>query len=285
MLGSSCSPCCTPSELCSCGDITKTYEQQTAYVFSAGRWCCSGSKPSEVTIRLSATSVATSFLSYQALSGGYYSGYFYDAARGYYLKRYKRTLTIDMSSVNADYALASRIVPTQLGFVRQCAYAFGRFNYPRIFAGSGIAESPGDSQNYPSYTLSFMTGNSSVVGMSDTTGTIRREYEYMPVRYIGFSQFESTGGWTRDASLDTESSALSCTYNWATTYRSVLDAQACDIRPLGLSWGSTITVDPDVYVSGGALSGEGVRESSRSAPINGGPMVPQFSLVVEVLPA
>jgi hypothetical protein len=281
MLGSSCSPCC--AQLCSCGDTTKTYAQQTDSALSAGRWCCNGSKPSEVTVRLTASSVADTFVSYQ--DGSAYNLPYFDSVRGYYKKRYKRTLTIDLSTVSADYTLSLRRLPSQLYYAYQCAYSFGQFNYPRIFAGSGTVEYPSESQTFPSYTLKFMTGNSSAVGMSQTVGTIRREYEYMPYQYNGNGTYSPTGGWTRDAGLDTEASSLPCSYNFVVTRSVVLSSQACDIRPLGISWSSVVSVDPDVLIGGGIDSYDGVRESSGASPVGGGPMVPQFALTVEVLPS
>jgi len=261
MLGSSCSPCC--AQPCSCGDTTKTYEQQTNYAVSAGRWCCSGDRPAEVTVRMSATSVSDSFVSYQSV------GTFQDATRGYHQRRYKRTITLDVSSVTADYTLASRILPTQLSFVYQCAYAFGSVNFPRIYAGSGIAEYPAESQTYPSYTLTFMTGNSSVVGMRTTTGTIRREYEYRTGTNNN-GTFLNPGPWTRDATLDTEAGTLAISYNWAASFSSVQVAPACDIRPLGISWSSDITPN-FLTLPDGSTDSIGV-------------LGPLFSLSVQVLP-
>jgi hypothetical protein len=262
MLGSSCSPCC--SQPCACGDTTKTYAQQTDAAVSAGRWCCGGIKPSEVTVRTTAYGVANSFVSYQQVGS-----YFYTSSGGYFEKRFKRTITIDTSSINADYVLHNTIFPTQLSYVRQCAYGFGSVNYPRIYAGSGSAENPRESQTYPSYTLTFMTGNSSVVGMNATTGTIRREYEY---RNLVFSNhvFSPTGDWTRDALLDTESTSLSISYNWAASYNIVLNDQACDIRPLGISWSSDITPN-FLTLPDGSTDSIGV-------------LGPLFSLSVQVLP-
>jgi hypothetical protein len=115
-----------------------------------------------------------------------------------------------------------------------------------------------------------MTGNSSVVGMRTTTGTIRREYEYRTGTNSN-GTFLNPGPWTRDATLDTEPGTLAISYNWAASYSSVQSAPACDIRPLGLSWSSGIT--PNFSILPGGI------------PDSIGVAGPLFTLSVEVLSA
>jgi len=283
--------CCS----CKCGNTLAGYAGQATYGGFPGRWCCSGDRPSEITVEYAATATVSSWASYQYLSGGFFGFYFYDDVRGYYRKRYKRTLTLNIQTLNISYVLKA----TSLFWVNGpsnhtlCAYGFGLFAFPRIFPGyepgsvvNGFQTfSYYDVESFPSYTMTFQTGNSTIPGNQQTTGTIRREYEYRPYRlsFNGFGVFEPTGDWTRDATLDTESSAIDCSYLWAFTDRSVLSEQACDLRPRNLSWSGVITVSPDVGLPNNGS--ESVRIADGSEAIGGGSMIPQFSFTARILSA
>lgn len=287
MLGGSCSPCC--SQPCQCG-TEGPYESQTGIESSAGRWCCSGIRPSEITVRMTAQASQTTFYSYQTTPGPWFAGYFYDTARDrYYQKRYKRTLTLDVSSLNADYVLTAQNIYWGNQTALVCGYAYGPFAFPRIFPGyePGGVTINGlvyrvivDDQPFPSYTITFQTGNSGVLA-HQAAGTIRREYERRDMRYIGFFQFEPDGDWIRDESLDTEPSPVSCTYRWSMTSRSVFNEPACDLRGLGVHWQNEITVDRFISNSTNDMDIEVIDNYSQQ--INGSSILPQFSLSVEVL--
>ncbi|NDC57023.1 MAG: hypothetical protein EBZ69_09530, partial [Alphaproteobacteria bacterium] len=226
---------------CKCGDTRYGYSQQGLFTAGiAGRWCCSGVRPQEITLSLTASAIGGPWVSYQTVSGAF-SLEFYDNTRGYYLKRYKRTLTLNIEDVNLDYVLSANIfnVPGYTG--KLCGYATGLFAFPRVFPGVGA---PGaESQSYPSYTITYQTGNSNLPEGPPTRGTLRREYEYKPLTYLGFYQFAPAGDWTRDASLDTESAAIPCTYSWSSAGEAVFHEQACDLRTKNLSWSNVITVN------------------------------------------
>lgn len=288
MLGGSCSPCC--SQLCKCGNTLEGYAGQTSASGAPGRWCCNGSRPAEITVALEATSAETSWVSYQNVSGQWFSGFFYDEARGYYRKRYKRTLTLNMQDLNIDYVLQSINLfwPSgQFGHVL-CAYGFGQFSCPKVFPGSepgrtinGITNlTYHETEVFPAYTITFQTCNSNLPGNPPTTGTLRREYEYRPFTYIGFYMLQPSGDWTRDESLDTESSPVACTYQWSFTGRSVFTEPACDLRQRGLSWAGEVTVGPDVWLPN--FGNESVRVSTSSEPIGESSMLPQFSLTARI---
>lgn len=285
MLGSTCTPCCAP--LYVCGNTSQPYEGQTGIFDSSGRWCLSGVRPAEITIRYTAEASVTTFYGYQNLSGPWFSGYFFDDQRGYYRKRYKRTLTLDLDSLNVDYVLTPTFffAPNQQTTV--CGYSFGQFQCPRIFAGyepngltlNGVTYNAyAESEAFPSYTLTFQSCNSTVPGTVPTTGTLTREYEYRPYDYIGNFQLQPTGPWTRDATLDTESGSIPCRYLWALTGRSILTEPACDLRGLNLSWEGNIVVSSSVeYFS------SSVEDVAGSDPIDGQPMLPGFSLEVTII--
>jgi hypothetical protein len=212
------------------------------------------------------------------VSGPWFNGQFYDDTRGYYDKRYKRTLTLNIEDVNLDYVLGATnlFVPGYTGML--CGYATGLFGFPRVFPGVGA---PGaESQSYPSYTITYQTGNSNLPEGPPTRGTLRREYEYKKLRYVGFYQFESAGDWTRDETLDTESTALSCTYLWSSFGGTVFHEQACDLRTKNLTWSSLVTVGYDVGLAN--YGSENVRASYGSTPVNGYEMLPQFNLTAAI---
>lgn len=273
---------------CVCG-TAGPYESQTGIFSSAGRWCCSGVRPTEITVRMTASATATSFYSYQRVSGPWFSGQFFDETRGYYDKRYKRTLSLDVSALNADYVLVSKLLGSTEQPGALCGYAWGQFDYPRIFPGyepfgvtiGGVGyRISADDQVFPSYTMTFQTGNSGLLAYQ-AVGTILREYEYRKMKYVGMFQMVADGEWTRDATLDTESSPVPCTYGWSLTGHTVLGEPACDLRGKGVSWGDTITVAPAISDAANAVDIEIVGQSSQ--PIGGGPMLPSFSLVAAVV--
>lgn len=290
MLGGSCSPCC--EQPCNCGNTLVPYSGQSSGSGYPGRWCCSGERPAEITVEFTTTATESSWVSYQNVSGQQFGSYFYDSVRGHYAKRYKRTLTLNLQDLNINYVLR----PTTLFWTNGpanhalCAYAFGSFGFPRIFPGY----EPGsvfngttnfgyyDVESFPSYTITFQTGNSTIPGNRQTTGTLRREYEYRRYSYLGFFQFEPAGDWTRDATLDTEASAIDCSYLWAFTGRSVLNEQACDLRPRNLSWSGDIIVSPDVGLPNNG--NENVRGSYGSEAIDGGSMLPKFLFTARIVP-
>lgn len=279
MLGSPCSPCC--SQNCSCGDTRYGYSGQgLSSAGIPGRWCCNGQMPPEITLSFTASAVGGPWVSYQRVSGSWFNGQFYDESRGYYDKRYKRTLTLNVEDLNVDYVLGSHLFFSPNFQGRLCGYAYGGFACPRVYPGSGSVEAVSEQQEYPSYTITMDTCNSNLPGNPPTTGTLRREYEYLPLRYVGFYQFEPAGDWTRDAALDTESTTIPCTYLWSFTGRSVLNEQACDLRTKNLSWSSQVTVNHVVELPNLATENVG---GNGSTSVDGTSQLPEFNLTAAIL--
>jgi hypothetical protein len=266
------------------------YSGQTSVLSAAGRWCCQGSRPSEITTRLNAVAVGGPWFSYQDVTGSWGPGLFYSPEIGYFKKRYKRTLRLNIADLNIDYVLEARVIPWANSLSRLCGYAYGDFNCPRIFPGfepgntfDGITyQTFYEPEPFPSYTITFQSCNSNLPGNPQTTGTVRREYEFRPYVYAGNYSYVPNGDWARDSSFDTETEQLPCYYQWSFTARTVLDEPSCDLRPRGLSWSGSVTVSPDVDMQSYGI--ENVRQSYGSNTIDNNPMLPQFSLTVNVLP-
>jgi hypothetical protein len=250
-------------------------------------------RPEEITVALTASAAQTSWVSYHSFYGPF-GGAFYDSSRGYYRKRYKRTLTLNVDDLNVNYVMQAGVIQRDSQVSVACGYTFGAFACPKIYAGyESVRANDGsfsgqweEIEPFPSYTMTFDSCNSNLPGRPPTTGTLRREYEVLPLTLVNYFYynyiFTPNGDWTRDQGLDTESASIPCTYLWAFTGRTVLHEPACDLRPRNILWSGRVSVGADVLHGAGA--NENVRANDSNQPANGGSMLPEFDLSVRILP-
>jgi len=244
MLGAPCSPCCAQS--CTCGDYRNyPYEQQTASFAMGGRWCCNGTKPYELTLRV--TSTGTQTVSFDQAFGNNNGQYWTLSTSSWlpyesyssqtYLRMLRRTINFNCNTLNADYVVRLEGLPylsSQTNAINSgCGYV-GASSATWLYPGT--SRRAVDTETFPSYTISLDVG--AFLG----NGSVSKQYYKKQCSYLGFYQYNCPGDFVTD-SVGGQTSTNPAYFYFGGSKKQKMLAQACDLRSI-----------PSGAIDGGAAS-------------------------------